>query len=715
MGQGQGFDYLPVLLEAAGHMLDASIVGVALIGVLLGLVIGFLPGIGSLLALALLLPFTFGMSPFMAFALLLAMYSASTVASDMTSILFGIPGQPDSAATVLDGHPMARAGLAERAMGISAISSALGGLLGALVLALSVPIMRPIVLAVGPPESFMLTVLGATIIGTVSGRSAVKGMAVAGIGLLLAAVGTNPQTGIYRYTLGLLYLVDGVPIVPIAIGLFAVPEIIALHRRRATIAAAGGGGRSRARDGFGDVARHWGALVRGSTIGIAFGMLPGVGGPVAQWAAYGSARLGSKEPERFGYGAIEGVVAPSAANCSKDGGQLVPTLAFGIPGGAAMAVLLGAFLILGLNPGPEMLGAELDVTFFMVLVIIFGNLAGALICFPLFGHMARLTRLQGALLFPFMLPLILIGALASTGLPGDLVLLVLTGLGAYVMQRTDWPVVPLLVGFVLGEKAETQLALSMNIYDGVSWLLRPSVLLISGAIAVVTFVAVRSFRRTNRIPEAQAEEEPASWWGGVAVGLVLLVVALGAFVMALGWPQGARIYPQVIATATGVFVLVALTRVLLDRRRTAPGTAAGGERAEVAPQPPGEPDASATPATDRAPAEEVATGHAAEAPIARADLSTFPAPRPAAAGPLRFLEAKRSSSAIAWVVGTALAVWLLGILPAVALQVLAYLTVVARVRWFHALGLAVITTAFVYGVFMAGLGLSLPPPALWSW
>jgi TctA family transporter len=702
MGQ-EGSLFLPALLEALGNLAHLDVVAVMLVGTVIGLVIGFLPGIGALLTLALMLPFTFGMTPFMAFGLLLGMYSASNVASDLTAILFGIPGQPDAAATVLDGYPMAQAGEAGRAMGISVVSSALAGLVGAAVLALSIPVMRPIVLSVGPPESFMLTVLGATIIGTVSGRSALKGMAVAGFGLLLAAVGTNPQTGIYRYTFGLLYLVDGVPIVPIAIGLFAIPEIIGLHRRRSTIARTRSDRDSRALDGFGEVLHHWGALLRSSWIGVAFGMLPGVGGPVGHWAAYGSAKLASKNPQRFGHGAVDGLIAASASNGSKEGGQLVPTLAFGIPGGAAMAVLLGAFLILGLTPGPQMLGSELDVTLFMVIALIFGNVVGAVICFPLLPSMARLTHIRGELLLPFILPLVLVGGMAATGQLGDLVLVIGTGVAAYSMQRSGWPIVPLLVGFVLGEKAETQLALSMNIYDGLGWLARPSVMVITAVIAVVTVFAVRSFRKGRRIPEeGGADEQPRV--GSVLIGVALLAMSVWAFVQALGWPAGARVYPQAIAVATALFTVAALVRPALRRLRGGRGQPAPGGAEPGPPEP-----VAATAGTGSA-------SPATAEPAARATATRPEATVGQAGGLLQpvaaFLRSQTLASALTWILAMALVVWVAGIAVAVGLQVLAYLAIVARMHVAKAAALAVVAVAVLQLVFVGALGVGLPEPLL---
>jgi putative tricarboxylic transport membrane protein len=696
------FEYLHSVMDGLGHLLEPRIFIIMLIGIGIGLIVGFVPGIGSLVALAILLPFTFGMSPFEAFALLLGMYAVVTTTGDLTAILFGVPGESDSAALVLDGYPLTRRGEGSRAMAASIVSGAVGGVIGAVTLAIAVPVIAPLVLAIGPPETFLLTMLGATIIGSVSGRSVLKGLAVAGVGLLMAAVGTNPQTGIYRYTFDSLYLADGLPLIPVAVGMFAIAELINLHCRRTSIAVEGKNS-STVLDGVKDVFLHWKAMLRGSVIGVGLGMMPGVGGPVGQWMAYGSAKMASKHPEEFGKGSIEGVISPGASNNSKEGGQLIPTLAFGIPGSAAMAVLLGAFLILGLEPGPAMLTTDVDVTFFMVGVLVVANIIGAGICLSILKYVVRITLIRGELLVPFILIAVLVGGVASSGKAGDILLVMSAGLIAYFMQRFGWPIVPLLVGFVLGEKAEDQLALSVNIYGGWGWLFRPLDVALLVVLLLAVVLAVRANRRANaRLDQMGTVEEPVARAGSMAVAVVILVGSGGAFLMTLGWPLGARVYPQVIAA--GVFLSALAVLVAMIAR--------GTEDDDVPPSRPDEPAIAAViavPVLSSGGSVQnagVAVGQPQPALVQQREERISQA--------RGFLRSTQPSSAITWFVGAAVTVWLLGFVPAIVIFCALYLRLIARTRWLAAISLSGAFAVAFYVVLVWGLAVTLPPTRL-SW
>src|SRR5574341_862336 len=458
--------------------------GYMLLGIAIGFWVGLLPGIGGLSTLALMLPFSYTIkTPIEAFCFLLGMLAVTGTTGDLTSILFGIPGEGSSAALILDGYPMSKNGEAGRALGAAIMSSLVGSLIGALSLALSIPIVRPLVLLFGSPELFIIAIMGITFIGTLSGPSMVKGLLSGGIGLMLAAIGVDPQTGALRYTFGSLYLWDRLDIIPVTVGLFAIPEIVDLAVRGTSISEKPKEKLTGVMEGIKDTFRHFWLVMRCSLIGVYFGVLPVLGANVAQWISYGHAVQGLKDKSRAGKGAVEGVLGPGAANNSTRGGDLIPTIAFGIPGSGAMAILLGAMLIVGLNPGPEMLKARLDVTFAMVWVLILANLIVAALCVLILDHLAALTFIRGTLLIPFMLFLVFIGSFTANNDLADIMVTLLFGFIGYFMVNLGWPRPPLILGLTLGKIAENYLWISTAAY-GAKWLLFPTVV---GLIALTIF------------------------------------------------------------------------------------------------------------------------------------------------------------------------------------------------------------------------------------
>jgi putative tricarboxylic transport membrane protein len=476
-----------------------------LLGVAIGFVVGILPGLGGAVTLALMLPFTYDMQPVEAFAFLLGMWVVTSTTGDITSVLFGVPGEATSAATVLDGHPMTKRGEAGRALGAVLSSSALGAVFGALVLALSIPVIRPIVLAFGPPEFFALTVLGLTFVVALSGRRLLKGFVMGCLGLLVALVGLDPQEGVPRYTFDLLYLWDGIGIVPLVVGLFGGAEVLQIMLSRRSIARvdadvdSGAASLSGVGQGVRDVFRHWALVIRSSAIGTGVGIVPGLGGTVAQFMAYGAAQQSSKTPEMFGKGSIEGVIAAGAVNNAKDSGSLIPTIGFGIPGGAGSAVLLSAFLIVGLNPGQEMLTTSLDVTFSMIWVTVLANAIAVAAAFLLLKPLTRITFVSGPLLVPFLLLLLALGAYTANNSFADVLVMIGAAAVGVVCIRYDWPRVPFLLAVVLGSLAERYLFLSHSLF-GWTWLTRPIVLMI-GVATLLAVLAPVIRRLRSRIQE----------------------------------------------------------------------------------------------------------------------------------------------------------------------------------------------------------------------
>src|SRR5207249_3657680 len=339
--------------------------------------------------------------------------------------------------------------------------------------------VRPLVLTFGSPEFFMLAIVGIAFIASLSGRGPrglVRGFLTGCLGLLLAAVGQDPQQGIQRYTLQQLYLWNGLDLVPVLVGFFAIPEIIDLAVRGTAIAADAPLGRlSQVRDGVIDAFRHIWLIIRCSLIGTYIGIIPGVGGGVAQWIAYAHAVQSAKTPaerDGFGKGDVRGVLGPGAAVNSKEGGALIPTIAFGVPGSTAMAILLGGFFVVGLVPGPDMLTKHLDVTMSMVWTIVLANIITVVVSVVFLNRLARLTNIRGGLLIPFLALLTFLGAYTSSNSLNDIVVTLIFGWFGYLMVRYRWPRAPLVLGLVLGGVAERYLWISVARY-GSAWLKRP--------------------------------------------------------------------------------------------------------------------------------------------------------------------------------------------------------------------------------------------------
>lgn len=483
---------------------EPTVLVTMLLGIAIGFAVGILPGLGGSVSLALMLPFTFYMEPVQAFAFLLGMLAASATTGDITSVLLGVPGEATSAATVLDGYPMTRKGQAGRALAGALIGSALAGILGAFLLAASVPIMRPLVLALGPPEFFMLTLVGLAFVITLSGRDIVKGLIMALLGFMVSMVGLDPQAGVPRFAFDSLYLWDGINLVALVVGLFGGAELMQLMLSKSSIAQKSQGTDPYAGMGRGirETFHYWKVVVRSSLIGVGIGVIPGMGGSVSQFIAYGSAQQASKHPEMFGKGSMEGVIAAGANNNAKDSGSLIPTIAFGIPGSVSMAVLLGAFLIAGLNPGPEMLTTNLDITFSMVWITVISNVIAVGVALLVLKQLVKLTFVKGTWLVPFLLILLSIGAFTANNAWQDVVVMLTAAVFGVVCIHWDWPRVPFLLAVVLGGIAERYLFLSYSLDDW-GWLNDPIVV---GIAAVIVLVFVVPYVQRARKRRAKARK-----------------------------------------------------------------------------------------------------------------------------------------------------------------------------------------------------------------
>lgn len=478
-------------LGALATLLTPGNLAFVLLGVGIGLMVGILPGLGGTVGMSLALPFIFGMAPDQAVALLIGITAVVHTADTFPSVLLGVPGSSGSQATIMDGYPLARQGQASRALSAAFFASMLGGIVGAFAVFAVLPIARPMVLAFGSPELLMLAVLGLSMVGILSGGRPARGITMAALGLLLGSVGAAPATPFYRFTFGSLYLYDGVPLAVLALGLFALPEILDLLAAGGRIADdPGSASRPGTLQGLKDVIHSRWLVLRSAVLGVGVGFIPGLGGSVVDWISYGVAARTSRDAEGFGDGDIRGVIAPESSNNAKEGGALIPTLLFGIPGSGTTAVLLGGFVVLGLQPGPRMLTDSLDVTLLIVWTLALANVFGTMACLSVSGLVAKLAQVPTARLAPFLLVIMLVGAYQSTRSWGDLIAFVVIGVAAWFLRRARFPLPPLLIGFVLSISVERNLFLSVERY-GWSWIWHPGVLVITAVTVALTWGSLR--------------------------------------------------------------------------------------------------------------------------------------------------------------------------------------------------------------------------------
>lgn len=535
--------------DALGLIVQPERIMFLVLGVVVGLAIGLLPGIGGLTGFALLVPFTFTMDPFAAFAMLLGMHSVTSTSDTIPAVLFGVPGTSSSQATVLDGQPMTKKGEASRALSAGFTASLVGGLFGALALAVSVPIIRPFVLAVGTPELLALTVFGIAMVASLSGNTPLRGIVVACFGILVGMIGTDAQTGQLRWTGDVLYLWDGVPLLPVLLGIFALPELCDLAIQKSALTKS-----MKFRyfegmwQGVKDVLQNWYLVLRCSVLGTFLGIVPGITGSVIDWIAYGHALRSEKDAEEtFSTGDVRGVIAPESANNSKEGGSLIPTVAFGVPGSAGQAILLGALMIHGFIPGPKMLTTELNVTYSLVWSIALANIFGAGLCFALSGQFAKISMLRYTLVLPGIMAVVYVGAFQGSKSWGDMFVLLLFGVLAWVMKRLKWPRPPLILGLVLGVLMERYMSISITRYDA-SWLLRPGVILLLTLAALSLlrplFQEIRHGGIRSLLPSGSLSfrAEDLLYYLFIGIGVVMLATAQD-------WPFGARIGPTVVCIA----------------------------------------------------------------------------------------------------------------------------------------------------------------------
>lgn len=460
---------LDLLVEGAPLYFTPLGMGLTVLGIVAGLIIGVLPGLGPLMGIVLMLPVAFHLPPIPAMGMLIAIQVGGSAGGSISAILLRIPGTPLAAATLFDGYPMAQKGRAQDAIGLAMTASALGGLVGGVVLIFASPILAAFALEFAPPEYAAMAILGLLTIAIVSEGSAVKGLIAGAFGLLLATVGTDEFTNAYRFTFGMFELTSGPHIVAVVIGLFALSELF--------FQVQGGGFLDRPRiepirvsfRALRLIAGHKVNLIRSALIGTGLGAIPGAGGDVGAFISYAVAKRFSSPGEGYGEGAEGGVVATEAANNGCCGGALIPTLSLGIPGDASTAVLLGALFLLGFFPGPELFRYNADIAGGILLAYVAGNvvlLATGLLLAPAFGMVLKLRK---AWLLPGVLLMSVMGTYSLQNSIFDLWAMLFFGVVGYMLRCGGYPLAPIVIGLILGPVLESNLRRSLLISrDGLS-------------------------------------------------------------------------------------------------------------------------------------------------------------------------------------------------------------------------------------------------------
>ncbi len=661
-------DMIAAAMHALALLLEPARLGILFLGVLIGLAIGVLPGLSGIVGMAMLIPFTYKMDNYTAFALLLGMAAVITSSDFITAVLFGVPGHVGAAATVIDGHAMARKGEAGRAFGAGFMSSLLGGLVGALMLAISIPVLRPILLAIGSPELLAFTLFGMSMVATLSGKAPLKGLTAAGIGLMISMIGSRSQTGALRWTFDWLYLWDGVPLVPATLGIFALPELAELAVLRQRIAGEHAPDINLSSQWLGvrDTLDNWWLVLRCSVMGTALGAIPGLGSAVIDWIAYGYAQRTEKNSETFGSGDVRGVIAPEACNNAKEGGHLVPTIAFGVPAGASMAILLGAFLMHGLTPGPEMLTKHLDVTYTIIWSLTLAHVMGAVICLSGSRWLAQISRIRPQILLPIIVALVFVAAFEGSHDWGDLWSLLAFGIMGWIMKRLGWPRPPLILGLVIGGIFERYLFISTELF-GWGWVLRPAVL------GILACVAWALFRPVGQIVVSIVQElkdlkhHTFRLTASATFTLAVMAVIVAAVISARDWPAQAKVVPL---TAAGLALAAAALNLVneLFGKQTL-----------------------------------VALGASADGGYATGGIESGLSPQV-----IRW----RATSFFGWIAALFGLVFLIGFIPAIGIFVFAYMRWGFKEPWLEALGYAAATTVLCWAVFDWALLVPWPPSVL---
>ncbi|HYJ14073.1 MAG TPA: tripartite tricarboxylate transporter permease [Candidatus Limnocylindria bacterium] len=467
-------------------------------------------GLGMPLVYAIALPVVIKWEPVTGIAFLIGASSVSAICAAYLPILFGIPGGSGSQATVLDGYPMGKKGEGRRALGASFMAGGMGALIGTLTLMVAIPAAKPLIYLMGSPELFVIMLWGLSMVAVLAGSRPLKGLIATALGLMLATVGQQAQSGVMRFVYDQPYLLDGMSISIMALALFGVPSALDLALTKLGVEQQPVPLKGSLFDGVRDALREWWLVLRCSFVGVWVGIVPGLGSQVVDWLAYGHAAQTCKGGrETFGTGDVRGVIAPESANDAKDGGDLVTTLLLGFPQGVVTALFIVALLAWGFVPGPEMIKKNPEVIYSVVWLQGISGIVGTLVGFCLASQLAKLAEVRYTFMVPIMFMFILMGAFSVNRDPLDLVVVVGFGILGYFMRRAGYPRPAMILGLVLGDLMEKYLYRSVASY-GFSWMTRPAVIVIFIIAAVSLFFTLRGKLKASK------KDSTATFSGAIA-------------------------------------------------------------------------------------------------------------------------------------------------------------------------------------------------------
>ena len=556
---------LEALLSALVTVLSGQSLFFLILGVVLGLVVGVIPGFGGTVGLSLLLPFVFGMEPISAIAMMMGLMSVVATSDTFPAVLIGVPGSVSAQATVMDGFPLAKKGQAGRALSAAFFASLFGGLFGAILLTMVIQIAKPIILAFGTGEMLMLAVFGIAIVGTLTGSSIFKGSIAVLLGLAIGAIGISPASSEYRLDFSTLlevqnpivmYLGGGIHLMVVAIAIFAFPEIVELLRSNKPVSEKRELEKTGWLIGLKDFLKNKFLVLRCSFIGSFIGMIPGIGGSCIDWISYSHAKTTEKNTDNFGQGDIRGVIGPEASSNSKEGGALIPTLLFGIPGSGGTAVLMGGLILVGVDPGIQMVDTQLDLIYTIIWSLAIANIFGAICCAALAKPISHLTTINFTILAPFLISLILFAIFNSTRSWGDLIFATLIGILAIFMKRFDYSRVALMIGFVLSDSIETYLYQTIQFYSFSELFSRPIFLILILVSVFTIYSGIKIIKKRDQFLdkkdyEASLRTKP-QWIFLILMGVIGLYIILSTdHLQFLG-----KIFPIGVGTLLCIFTLI---------------------------------------------------------------------------------------------------------------------------------------------------------------
>lgn len=689
------------ILYALGLLFQWPNLAIVVAGILFGMLIGFLPGMAGSVALALLIPLSFTMSPDVAILFLIGAYSPAGFGGMLTSILVNTPGDPENAATTLDGYPMAQQGRAGAAIGAATAASVIGGLFGTIVLISLIPLAERSVLAFSYPEYLMLAALGLTIIAVTMEGTAAKGLLAAGAGFMIAFIGMDPITGSPRFTFDSVYLWDGIDIIPVLIGLFAGSEVLALYGRGVSVTESARLGQKYSGpsdvyrrpvtfwQGVASTFRHWFLVVRSSVLGTITGVIPGVGGSVSGFLAYSHAKQTSKHPEDFGRGAVEGVIAAESANDAKAGGSMLPTVAFGIPGTVGMAILLGALIMHGLPVGPSLILDHPEIVYVLIVGMAVSKFVAPFVVWAIAKQATNLTNVRPGLFTPIIAVAALVGTYTVRMSHIDVIVALIFAYVGYAMRRYGFSRIAFIIALVLGEIFERTYQQTVRTFGSVvSVIERPiaGTLMVLCALVLVFAVVrgARAWRTKTTLVERDGEEleqctakfQP----GRVLFTLVMLVGTAVLVAEASSIPTEAADMPLII----GIPVVLGLSVSLLLSLRPLLGLRRRNEPEPVLPSGAEVGDRTRSTGTSVVQEQQVELQQFTEAQVL-----------------------KRQGAFGLWCLGFVVLAAITSYLVAIPVALVFFLMVLAKERWKTTLYVTAGTWVLIYGLFDLAVGVNL--------